>query len=131
LQSGSKALNARINSVIQFNEAVIHNDNNNSSAKILGLPSDCPPPIKDSSGGQRQYVPTCPDCYSSSDDGNDSDNSSANDDVDGRDIIQRERSKEKELKDFAFSRTLAHFQVDGVVLFLLTTITTQQIHILT
>lgn len=109
LQSGSLALNARINSVTKFNETVIKD--NNSSAKILGLPSDCPPPtIKDnSSGGHRHHIPTCSDCCSSSDDDYDSANSS----TDGREIIQRERSKEKDLKDFAYSRTLAHFQVDA------------------
>ena len=107
------ALNARINSVTQFNEAV--SKGNNSSAKILGLPSDCPPPmIKDSSDGHRHHIPTCPDCCSSSDDDYDSVNSTTYDDVDGRDITQSERSTEKDLKDFAYSRTLAHFQVDNI-----------------
>lgn len=108
------ALNARIISVTQFNEAV--SKDSNSSAKILGLPSDCPPPtIKDSSGDHHHHIPTCLDCCSSSsDDDCHSANSTSYEDVDGRDITQSERSKEKDLKDFAYSRTLAHFQVDNV-----------------
>ena len=107
------ALNARIDSVTQFNEAV--SKDKNSSAKILGLPSDCPPrTIKDSSGDRHHHIPTCLDCCSSSDDDYHSSNSTTYDDVDDRGITQSERSKEKDLKDFAYSRTLAHFQVDNI-----------------
>ena len=109
LEIGRLAYQAKINSVMKYNLS-------SSSERALGLPTDCITSIaadvinnyNSSSSSSSSAAVFCHEC-SSSDDSAESDAEHRGGDN------SRHRSREKELKDYAYSKALVDFKVVACV----------------
>jgi len=104
LEIGRLAYQAKINSVLQYNLS-------SSSERVLGLPTDCMTSIAAdgiNNNNSSSAAVFCHEC-SGSDDSAESDAEQRGGDND------RQRSREKELKDYAYSKALVDFKVVACV----------------
>jgi hypothetical protein len=107
LEIGRLAYQAKINSVMKYNLS-------SSSERALGLPTDCitsiaADVINNYNSSSSSAAVFCHECSSSSDDSAESDAEQRGGDN------SRHRSREKELKDYAYSKALVDFKVVACV----------------
>ena len=107
LEIGRLAYQAKINSVMKYNLS-------SSSERALGLPTDCITSIaadvvNNYNSSSSSAAVFCHECSSSSDDSAESDAEQRGGDN------SRHRSREKELKDYAYSKALVDFKVVACV----------------
>ena len=113
LELGRSAFQAKVDSVRQYNQTI------SSTDKALGLPTDCQltAPAKarsrvatSSNSNSSSTAPIiCHDCCSSS--SGSSSNGSVESCNNRKGAVTRHRSREKELKDYAYSKALIDFEV--------------------
>jgi hypothetical protein len=113
LELGRSAFQAKVDSVRQYNQTI------SSTDKALGLPTDCQltAPAKarsrvatSSNSNSSSTAPIiCHDCCSSS--SGSSSNGSVESCNNRKGAATRHRSREKELKDYAYSKALIDFEV--------------------